>query len=104
MEPHADADDIARVGNGLRDYNGGFLGDPRYEEVRVFLRDERAEVVGGLLGHIQWKWLYVSKLWIVSGKAFLREVWISAVRHPGGFPAGLPAVLSLENIVALGAR
>src|SRR5512141_2372584 len=64
VEPNADQKDIAVVQAGLRQYNIGFIGDPNEEAVNIFLRDEGGEVVGGLLGHIEWKWLYVSKLWI----------------------------------------
>jgi GNAT superfamily N-acetyltransferase len=64
VEPNASAADIAAVLDGLRTYNIGVIGDPREEKVQIFLRDEMGAVVGGLLGHIRWRWLYVSKLWI----------------------------------------
>ena len=64
VEPDASDGDVSMVMNGLRDYNIGIIGDPREEKVRIFLRDEDHHVVGGLLGHIRWRWLYVSKLWI----------------------------------------
>jgi GNAT superfamily N-acetyltransferase len=34
--------------------------------LQVFLRDERAAIVGGLLGHIRWRWAYVAKLWVAD--------------------------------------
>ena len=64
VEPNASAADIAAVLDGLRTYNIGVIGDPREEKVQIFLRDEMGAVVGGLLGYIRWRWLYVSKLWI----------------------------------------
>ena len=64
VEPNASVQDLAVVQSGLRKYNIGFIGDPHEEAVNVFARDENGDVIGGLLGHIKWKWLYVSKLWV----------------------------------------
>jgi GNAT superfamily N-acetyltransferase len=64
VEPDARAEDVRAVEAGLRAFNVAHIGDPAEEPVRVFLRDERGAVVGGLLGHIKWRWLYVSKLWV----------------------------------------
>jgi GNAT superfamily N-acetyltransferase len=66
VEPNASEADVAAVLDGLRTYNIGVIGDPREEKVQIFLRDDAGAVVGGLLGHIRWKWLYVSKLWIAE--------------------------------------
>jgi GNAT superfamily N-acetyltransferase len=64
VEPDALAADIAAVQSGLRAFNVARIGDPEEEPVQIFLRDDTAAVVGGLLGHIRWRWLYVAKLWI----------------------------------------
>jgi len=64
VEPNASATDVAAVQAGLREYNIRVIGDPNEEPVTIFLRDDSGSVVGGLLGHIKWRWLYVSKLWI----------------------------------------
>ncbi len=64
LQQDASAEDLAVVQIGLRAYNVAFIGDPNEEPVSVFLRDRAGRVVGGLIGHIKWRWLYVSKLWI----------------------------------------
>ncbi len=64
VEDAASADDIAAVQIGLRDFNVRVIGDPDEVPVTIFLRDEAGALVGGLLGHIKWRWLFVSKLWI----------------------------------------
>ena len=64
VEPHASDEDVSAVVEGLKTYNIGVIGDPREEKVQIFLRDDAGKVVGGLLGHIRWRWLYVSKLWV----------------------------------------
>jgi GNAT superfamily N-acetyltransferase len=64
VEPNASSDDVEVVQAGLRAFNVERIGAPMEEPVRIFLRDERGEIVGGLLGHIRWRWLYVAKLWI----------------------------------------
>jgi GNAT superfamily N-acetyltransferase len=64
VEPDAPGADVAVVQAGLRAFNVARIGEPAEEPVQIFLRDERGEIVGGLLGHIRWRWLYVAKLWI----------------------------------------
>ena len=64
MDELASSDDIATVQTGLREFNVRVIGDPNEAPVTIFLRDDDGAVVGGLLGHIKWRWLYVSKLWI----------------------------------------
>ena len=66
IEPNASTADIAAVEAGLRAFNVARIGEPREEPVRIFLRDAKGAVVGGLLGHIKWRWLYVAKLWIAD--------------------------------------
>ena len=64
VEPDASAADIAAVNSGLRAFNVARIGEPAEEAVQVFLRDNGGQVVGGLLGHIRWRWLFVAKLWV----------------------------------------
>jgi GNAT superfamily N-acetyltransferase len=64
VEPAASPADVAVVQAGLRAFNVAHIGEPAEEPVHIFLRDDRGAVVGGLLGHIRWRWLYVAKLWI----------------------------------------
>jgi GNAT superfamily N-acetyltransferase len=64
VEPAASTADIDVVQAGLRAFNVARIGEPHEEPVQIFLRDERQQVVGGLLGHIRWRWMYVAKLWI----------------------------------------
>lgn len=64
IEPDAVPADVAAVQAGLRAFNVSHIGEPGEEPVQIFLRDDRGAVVGGLLGHIRWRWLYVAKLWV----------------------------------------
>jgi GNAT superfamily N-acetyltransferase len=64
VEPDASAADIATVNAGLRAFNIEVIGDPGEVPVQIFLRDDADRIVGGLLGHIRWRWLYVAKLWL----------------------------------------
>jgi GNAT superfamily N-acetyltransferase len=59
-------EEIATVLAGLRAFNVERIGDPGLEAVTVLLRDDADRVVGGLLGEIRWRWLYVSKLWVAA--------------------------------------
>lgn len=87
VEPSASPADLQSVFTGLRAYNVAEIGDPQEQAVNVFLRDGAGTIVGGLVGHIKWKWLYVAKLWVsepyrgggsgsrlmASAEAFARE-------------------------------
>ena len=64
IEPDASQADIAAVQSGLRAFNVMHIGEPAEVPVHIFLRDDRGDVAGGLLGHLRWRWLYVGKLWI----------------------------------------
>ncbi len=64
IEPEASPADIAAVQSGLRAFNVVRIGEPAEVPVQIFLRDDRGDVAGGLLGHIRWRWLCVGKLWI----------------------------------------
>ena len=64
VEPHPDPADVQVVQTGLRAFNVEHIGEPNEEPVHVFLRDADGRVVGGLTGHVKWRWLYVAKLWV----------------------------------------
>lgn len=66
VEPRPSAAEANVVISGLRAFNVDFIGDPADEPVHVFVRDGAGAVVGGLIGHIRWRWLYVSKLWVAA--------------------------------------
>ena len=55
--------DEAAVVRGLLTFNEKWLGPSNDQPVRFVARDELG-VVGGLLGHTRWNWLYVAKLWV----------------------------------------
>ena len=50
--------------DGLRAFNVAVIGQPDERQVDVFVRDADGRVLGGLVGVIKWRWLYVAKLWI----------------------------------------
>jgi GNAT superfamily N-acetyltransferase len=64
LETAPDPADAQVVLDGLRAFNVKVIGPPNIEPVAVFVRDASGRVLGGLLGEIKWRWLYVSKLWL----------------------------------------
>ena len=84
LELHPSAADANVVISGLRAFNVEFIGDPAEEPVHVFLRDSAGAIVGGLIGHIRWRWLYVSKLWVAAthrGQGHGAALIIAAEEH-----------------------
>ena len=75
------SDDEQVVHDGLRQFNVDMIGDSGHCPVGCFLRDADGRVVGGVTGHIKWRWLYVAKLWLPAelrgkghGGALMRAV------------------------------
>ena len=66
IDENVSAEDETAVTSGLRAFNEVRLGPPNEQSVKLVVRDDTGRVVGGLLGHTKWKWVYVSKLWVAD--------------------------------------
>ena len=56
--------DEALVVRGLLAFNEDRLGPADDQPVKFVARDSTGIVVGGILGHTRWRWLYIAKLWV----------------------------------------
>jgi GNAT superfamily N-acetyltransferase len=56
--------DEAAVVRGLLAFNEARLGPSGEQPVKLVARDSAGAVVGGILGHTRWRWLYIAKLWV----------------------------------------
>ena len=84
LETAPSSDDEKIVLDGLRAFNVSVIGDPQMRPVDVFVRDDGGRVVGGLVGWIKWRWLYVSKLWIpesLRGRDIGSQLMATAEAH-----------------------
>jgi GNAT superfamily N-acetyltransferase len=59
--------DEAIVVHGLLAFNEARLGRADERPVKFVARDSAGVVVGGILGHTRWRWLYIAKLWVDDG-------------------------------------
>lgn len=66
FEPYADQAQKDIVVNGVDFHNIAATGYSAYYPVGFYLRDGRAEVMGGLLGEIWGGWLHVTYLWVAE--------------------------------------
>jgi len=57
------AADEVRVVRGLLAFNEARIGPADERPVKFVARDSGA-VVGGILGHTRWRWMYIAKLWV----------------------------------------
>lgn len=65
VETNPAAADRDAVLGGLLAFNLAHLGyGPDEQPVAIFARDAHDHIVGGLVGHTRWRWLYVAKLWL----------------------------------------
>ena len=81
LDERPGADDARVITAGLLEFNRAIIGDPDEVQLGVFVRDPAGRVVGGLLGHVRWRWVYVAKLWLPDelrgrgvGTRVMREV------------------------------
>jgi GNAT superfamily N-acetyltransferase len=56
--------DEALVVRGLLAFNEDRIGPADEQPVKFVARDSMGVVVGGILGHTRWRWLYIAKLWV----------------------------------------
>ena len=64
IDSSASAEEGAAVLRGLREFNEVRLGPADEQPVRIILRGDDGTVMGGVLGHTRWRWLYVGTLWV----------------------------------------
>jgi GNAT superfamily N-acetyltransferase len=57
-------DDQRVVQEGLRAFNVAVVGDGGERPIACFVRDAAGRTVGGAVGHVRWRWLYVARLWL----------------------------------------
>jgi GNAT superfamily N-acetyltransferase len=70
---------------GLRAFNEAHIGlDSRPVPLSVFVRDDKGEAQGGLIGQMLWQWLYIDKFWLpetLRGSGMGGAVIDAAERH-----------------------
>ena len=66
IDSEVSAGDEAAVVAGLRAFNEVRLGPKIELPVKFVVRDDTGRVVGGLLGHTKWKWMYIATLWVAD--------------------------------------
>jgi GNAT superfamily N-acetyltransferase len=64
LETEPNPADVEHIRERLLAFNVGHAGEPEASKVTVFLRDSTGRIAGGLVGHINWRWLSVEKLWV----------------------------------------
>jgi GNAT superfamily N-acetyltransferase len=64
LEERPRADDARVITEGLLEFNRAVIGNPNEVPLGAFARDADGRVIGGLLGHVRWRWVYIAKLWL----------------------------------------
>ena len=63
IDDNMSPDDESTVVRGLLAFNEAWIGPANEHPVKLVARDD-VGVIGGLIGNIRWRWLYVAKLWV----------------------------------------
>lgn len=58
----------AAVTDGLRAHLRQAWGESRRVDVSWYLRDDDGRLVGGVIGHLAWDWLYLERVWIDASR------------------------------------
>jgi GNAT superfamily N-acetyltransferase len=67
IDDHVTPGDETLVVRGLLAFNEARLGPADDHPANFVARDARGNVVGGILGRMRWRWLYIAKLWVDDG-------------------------------------
>jgi len=65
--------DFEALKTGLTEYNESFTGSVFREKVASFVKDDSGNVVGGILGEINWNWMHIQGLWV--DESIRKEGW-----------------------------
>ena len=66
VEPHASESQKELIRENLGLYSIAMTGNEEFYAVAIFLRDEREETLGGILGEIWGQWMFVSHVWLAA--------------------------------------
>ena len=64
VEDTPSPDDLRVIQDGLTRHALPMTRVPGFQRVAVLARDERATLVGGAVGAVNWTWLHVALLWV----------------------------------------
>jgi GNAT superfamily N-acetyltransferase len=65
-------EDRKAVVAGLVKYNAQHVEPESWEEIELYLKDEKSILYGGLIGNTHWGWLFIKHLWVIE-----------SIRHQG---------------------
>ncbi|MBI1258080.1 MAG: GNAT family N-acetyltransferase [Chloroflexi bacterium] len=64
IEPDASANDVQIIEDHINEFNMRVTGDDNWKPVRIFLRDERGSIRGGITADLWGGWLEIGFLWV----------------------------------------
>jgi GNAT superfamily N-acetyltransferase len=68
IDDHVTDAEAKAVERGLLAFNEQRIGPANELPLRLVARAPDGTVIGGLLGHTRWRWLYVAKLWVAESE------------------------------------
>jgi ribosomal protein S18 acetylase RimI-like enzyme len=52
------------VMEGLRTFNAPFIGNDKPQQLAIIVRNDKGQIVAGLLGETKWDWMYIGWVWV----------------------------------------
>ncbi len=68
LEQNPAVEDQRVIEDGFLAAQAARVGDPHLDAFACWLRDDRRQIHGGLLGRLWWRWLYVERLWVAPAR------------------------------------
>lgn len=56
--------EINYIKNELKKYNDKLVGEDNHKTLSLIIRNNKDEIIGGLVGGTYWGWLYIDRFWI----------------------------------------
>ena len=64
LETNPSSEDVRFVIKNLIAFNDSKAEHEYHNPIAIFLRDDEGNIAGGLIGWTNWRWLFISHLWI----------------------------------------
>ena len=56
--------EIQHIKDELKLFNDRIVGDDNHKQINIIVKNDRDEIIGGLISGTYWEWLYIDRLWI----------------------------------------
>ncbi|MBE3093890.1 MAG: GNAT family N-acetyltransferase, partial [Actinobacteria bacterium] len=56
--------EIQYIKDELKLFNDRIVGDDNHKQINIIVKNDRDEIIGGLIGGTYWEWLHIDRFWV----------------------------------------